>query len=443
MTDIHEEAQFGLTHLLGMDMCLKAQTVLLTMVTIGEELPGEESDDEGIEEVGPCGTVPGAVHNDGETAFRSLNTTALCLHAEAVGAWWQMGEREFVVPCRQCTEGLTVDAVMEDDVLRVLIGQRREVDGERVVVVSKHEVVAGRDRGLSDLIATRARGGADRLAADGECRQLDVGIPLALLDVRGVKPGDATRASEEDGTSGIRPGGTVAELIALQTVVGKVVHHGSLVGVEGAEAMVRGYPEQAMLVTLYGGNAVRGETVFDGIVLGLLRLEIVAVESRVRTIPQSSVVLTGHPDGHAVVEAVDAKGLRPTVAGDIEAAESHRRGDIEAGTVWRERDLRDVVVGDAVHRGLVGGVLLHHVGAELSVSGVIADDTVAHGGQPEAVLSIDLDIHDDEVVVLGIINAPVLERPGVDAASPFAVGANPDAPVAGLCHGHDGRGITL
>jgi hypothetical protein len=43
--------------------------------------------------------------------------------------------------------------------------------------------------------------------------------------------------------------------------------------------MVSGYPEQATLVTLNGGNAVRRETVFDCIVLGLLRLEIIAVES--------------------------------------------------------------------------------------------------------------------------------------------------------------------
>ena len=68
---------------------------------------------------------------------------------------------------------------------------------------------------------------------------------------------------------------------------------------------------------------------------------------------------------------------------------------------------------------------------------------MAHGGHPKAVLSVDLDVHDDEVVILRVVEAFVLERPGVDAASPLAVGTNPDAPVAGLCHGHDGRGIAL
>ena len=205
MTDIHEEAQFGLTHLLGMDMGLEAQTVLLTVMAVGEELPGEESDDEGVEEVGPCRTVPGTTDDDGEVALGCFDATALGLHTETVSAWRQVGEGELVGAGRQGAEGFTVDAVKVNDVLRILIGERGELDRERIVMVAQFEVVTGVDGRFRHPSPTRARGGADRLAVDGESRQMDVCAPLALLDVHGVKPGDATRASEEDGTAGIRP----------------------------------------------------------------------------------------------------------------------------------------------------------------------------------------------------------------------------------------------
>ena len=111
VADVHEETQLGLTHLLGMDMSLKTQTVLHAVVAVGEELPQEESDDQGIEEIGPCRTVPRTVDDECEAALRRLDVIALGLHTEAVSAWRQVGERQFVVACGHHTVGFAVDTI--------------------------------------------------------------------------------------------------------------------------------------------------------------------------------------------------------------------------------------------------------------------------------------------------------------------------------------------
>ena len=111
MADVHEEAQLGLAHLLGVDMSLEAQTVLLSVIPVGKELPCEETQDECIEEVGPCGTIPWTTDDDGETAFRCLDTVALSLHPETIGARREMGERYLVVTGRQRMPVLTVDTI--------------------------------------------------------------------------------------------------------------------------------------------------------------------------------------------------------------------------------------------------------------------------------------------------------------------------------------------
>ena len=333
VTDVHEEAEFGLTHLLGMDMSLKAQAVLFAVMTVGEELPGEESDDEGVEEIGPCRTVPGTVYDKGEVALGRLDATALGLHTEAVGAWRQVGEGEFVASGRQRTEGFAVDAVVIDDMLRILIGECGELDGERIVVVAQFEVVAGVDGRFRHLPSAGACGGIDGFAVDGEGRQMDVRIPLALLDIFRFEPSDATRTAEEDRAVRCSTRGTVAELIALQTVVGEVVHLGSLLGIEEGKTVIGGNPEHTLTVALYRRDAVHGQTVGSGVGVRLLRLQVVAEESLTRAVPDVAVILTGHTDGHAVVQTVAVEGLRPAATGNVETAESHRRGGIEALTV--------------------------------------------------------------------------------------------------------------
>jgi len=48
MTDIHEEPQFGVAHLLSMDMFLQTQTVLLSPASGDKNLPYRESDGDKI-----------------------------------------------------------------------------------------------------------------------------------------------------------------------------------------------------------------------------------------------------------------------------------------------------------------------------------------------------------------------------------------------------------
>ena len=66
MTDVHEEAQLSLAHLLGMDMFLDAQTVFLFPAATNNVLREHGADDEQVETVGPCRTVPGTVDDDRE-----------------------------------------------------------------------------------------------------------------------------------------------------------------------------------------------------------------------------------------------------------------------------------------------------------------------------------------------------------------------------------------
>ena len=69
VTDIHKETETGFTHLLGMNMSLEAQAVLLTMTTVEQILPDEKTNNQRIEEISPGGTVPWRVDHDGELAF--------------------------------------------------------------------------------------------------------------------------------------------------------------------------------------------------------------------------------------------------------------------------------------------------------------------------------------------------------------------------------------
>ena len=124
MTDVHEETQFSFAHLLGMDMCLEAQAVLLTVTTVGNHLPGEETDDDSVEEVGPSRTVPWAVYHDGKATLRRLDVVAFALDTEAVCAWGQVGERQFVVSCGHHAEGLAVDTIIISNVFGVLVCER-------------------------------------------------------------------------------------------------------------------------------------------------------------------------------------------------------------------------------------------------------------------------------------------------------------------------------
>ena len=130
MADIHEEAQFGLAHLLGMDMLLQAQFLLLTGTAVGEVFPDRGSYEKQVDEVSQRAAVPWRMHDDGEGVLGGGDLIALGLDLEHVFAWRQVRERDVVLSGQQPHVGLAVDAVEVGDVLRTVVGERGEADGE-------------------------------------------------------------------------------------------------------------------------------------------------------------------------------------------------------------------------------------------------------------------------------------------------------------------------
>ena len=97
--------------------------------------------------------------------------------------------------------------------------------------------------------------------------------------------------------------------------------------------MVGGEPQLSLTVALYRADGIVGQSVGSGVARSLLRLEVIAEEAFTGAVPQITAILTCHTDGNAIFQAVHAEGLSPAVGSKIEAAEAHRRGDIEPRTV--------------------------------------------------------------------------------------------------------------
>ena len=66
--------------------------------------------------------------------------------------------------------------------LRTVIGEGGELNGERVVVIAQVKTVAGNHGGVGDLIAVGTGGWVYMLAVQGESRQTDGRIPSDLPD---------------------------------------------------------------------------------------------------------------------------------------------------------------------------------------------------------------------------------------------------------------------
>ena len=143
MTDVHEEAQLRLTHLLGVDVLLQAQTVLLAAATLAQILPDAHSKQEGVEAVGPPRAEPRAVDDNSKDTFLGLHAVALGLDAELIDARREVGEGDFVLARLQSHGCLVVNLIDIGDVLRGVVGERRQLNGERVVAVAQVEAVAG------------------------------------------------------------------------------------------------------------------------------------------------------------------------------------------------------------------------------------------------------------------------------------------------------------
>ena len=98
---------------------------------------------------------------------------------------------------------------------RILVGERGELNREGIVAIAQLEMVAGKDGGIGNEIATRMRTSVDRLSVDGKGGKLYSSLPLSLDDILRTEPGNATRATKEDSSLVGSERGTIAELVAL------------------------------------------------------------------------------------------------------------------------------------------------------------------------------------------------------------------------------------
>ena len=401
-------------------MLLHTTTRLLPAAAPQNKLPEACTDNEHIDEVSPRRAIPGTGHNHGEGILGRLDIIALGLHAETVGAWRHVREDNFVGSWQHVDIRFAVDAIEIRDVFGILVSQRGELHGKRIVVIAQAEAI----RAL------------DGLSVDEEVRQTNHCLPLTLGNILGLKPGDTASTSEDqDAIVGdIRR--AVAKLITLQTIIGKVVLEKTCTRIQTAQAMVRTYPEHAVRVALEGRDAIVGKSLLTIVLLEHLALHIVTIEALVGAHPDIAVILAGDTDRLSVVGTVHAKGVDPVLALDIETAKSHRRGYIEALAIGRERHLRDVVIDDTVDLLVVISSLLHHVLLDDIALGIHAEHTILHRGQPQASLLIALDIHYDEVLVIRIVHGVRLLRGRIDPAKALAIRAEPDTPLGIFCDRH-------
>ena len=191
--------------------------------------------------------------------------------------------------------------------------------------------------------------------------------------------------------------------------------------------MVRRQPEASALVLLDGCHAAAYLHVLGAVGLHAVGQQVVAVEAVAGGNEQASAELLGDEGRRAVHQAVLPEGVGPAVALHVEAAHAHGRGQVDAFAVGRERQLRDVVVGQAVHVAValsspLGGVGLHRaVGRE-------PQQSVAHGAQPEVVLGVVYDAEHADVPSRQQ-RLLVVASARVDVAASLLIAAQPDAPL--------------
>ena len=121
MTDVHEEAQFCLAHLLGMDMLLQDESVFLLALTMSHIGIDKQEEYQEIDAFCPESCIPSRVNDDGELLDRSLVIVANGFHLKVISAWRQMGEGYLVDATLYLAPFLVVDAVGIDDLLHIII----------------------------------------------------------------------------------------------------------------------------------------------------------------------------------------------------------------------------------------------------------------------------------------------------------------------------------
>ncbi len=133
-----------------------------------------------------------------KTALWGRDAVLFCYHAEVVAAWLHVAEGNLVDSWWHAHPVFLVDAVAIDDMLWVVVGQRRQLYGEGVVAAAEYETVGGDDGGICHLPYARHGSFADGLAVDGESGQFYVSLPLTLTDVGRVEPCDTAQSGEDE-----------------------------------------------------------------------------------------------------------------------------------------------------------------------------------------------------------------------------------------------------
>ena len=134
MTNIHEEAQFCIAHLFGVDMFLEAQTVFLLASMGYQKLPEDGANHEEIEAIRPCRAVPRTMYDDGKHLLRRCLIVAYGLYTETVGTRWQVRESDFVDTWLQAGVFFTVDTIEIGDMFGTIVSQCRELEAEIIVM---------------------------------------------------------------------------------------------------------------------------------------------------------------------------------------------------------------------------------------------------------------------------------------------------------------------
>ena len=129
----------------------------------------------------------------------------------------------------------------------------------------------------------------------------------------------------------------------------------------------------------------------------------------------------------SVVETVLSEGRGPAVFLDVETADAHGSGDINALAVGRDRHLRDIVVDDAVGLRFFIGESLHCIGllhgARLTID---TQESLSHGTHPQFIASSD--DHREAAGILVLRELMVSASAGIDIAKSLTIATHPDAP---------------
>ena len=121
MADVHEEAQLGFTHFLGMHVGLKAHAVARLTLLIAVKQADEHGNRQQIDHVGRRRTIPRCLYFHRESLHFRRHIVIHCLHPKGVIARRKMAEHDLVHAGLQSHPGFFVDAVEVGDVVRVVV----------------------------------------------------------------------------------------------------------------------------------------------------------------------------------------------------------------------------------------------------------------------------------------------------------------------------------